>query len=119
MLAAKNSRKRIEARSPAAATSVGRLDKELIGTSWFIQVPLPRHCALPTDSRRRIATPRSRRSRGCYAVGSPARYDHAQCVRLDPWPRVLIEPPDKIEEVPAQLLLATLGSIRAFAARKA
>jgi hypothetical protein len=35
MLAAKNSRKRIKARSPAAAISWGNED-ELLGTSWFI-----------------------------------------------------------------------------------
>jgi hypothetical protein len=35
MLAAENSRKRIHARSPAAATSAGNAD-ELMGTSWFM-----------------------------------------------------------------------------------
>jgi hypothetical protein len=35
MFAAKNSRKRIDARSPAATTSAGNA-AELIGMSWFI-----------------------------------------------------------------------------------
>src|SRR6266571_9403442 len=40
MLAAKNSRKRVPARSPAAVTSAGRAG-ELIGrTSWFIIIAL-------------------------------------------------------------------------------
>jgi hypothetical protein len=34
--AAKNSRKRIDARSPATATSAGRVGEELIGTSWLM-----------------------------------------------------------------------------------
>lgn len=46
MLAAKNSRKRIDARSPATVTSAGSVGK-LIGTSWFMH---PLGTALPADN---------------------------------------------------------------------
>src|SRR5437763_13630116 len=44
MLTAKNSRKRIEARSPATATSTGKTAAdELIGTGWFMSAPAALH----------------------------------------------------------------------------
>jgi hypothetical protein len=52
MLAAKNSRKRMPARSPAAATSAGNV-REAIGTSWLIGCDAKHR--FDVSDRRRVA----------------------------------------------------------------